>query len=39
MDKNMYFSSGVNKKGGNLSLHREIEGHPSKMHGVRQNFL
>jgi hypothetical protein len=38
MYKNVYFfGSGVNKKG-TSSLQREMEGHPSKMHGVRKNL-
>jgi hypothetical protein len=32
------FNFGVNKKG-TSNLQREMEGHPSKMHGVRQNLL
>jgi hypothetical protein len=38
MYKIVYFSSGVNIKG-TSSLKKEIEGHPSKMHGVRKNLL
>jgi hypothetical protein len=33
-----YFGFGRHKKG-TSSLHREMEGHLSKLHGVKQNLL